>query len=216
MKQPMSGMKLRSNKKTYLALGALALVLLALRLGEPAGQTGPYESQLPGELPTSPKRELSGGVRASAITPAPAYFNPPPKVFRAADILEGAAVLDSWESAPDSRGIVRRVRIFQTGEKYPVIRVQERVRVDEGQVVSRLSMVGDHVMVRLRPNKAVQELAAAIEKWGGTIRKVLPASGLVLVQFKGGRVGNFEIAMRSLSQEQSLIEKAEPDLIVGL
>ena len=101
-------------------------------------------------------------------------------------------VTDRWAQAqvlqekttphPTDPEQVTRVRLLRTDFKYPLVRVEETLQLSPGgaapTLVSQVSMVADHLVVKLAAGADRAALEQALAALGGTLRAANPAAVL--------------------------------------
>jgi len=117
---------------------------------------------------------------------------------------------------PDGKFI--RTWIVETKEKYPFIRVEEKWRRDLATGAETLehseAMVADHFLTRLRDGQSLASLEAFLLQAGGTVRRVLPNSPLVLVKVPAIGLDEYDALLGRLRGAGSPLAYAEPDFVV--
>ncbi len=159
--------------------------------------------------------------RPSAPRPAPPPDSPRPaaaaRLEAPQDPFAGAPVVASRESAPRPDGTIERVRVLRTGFKYPLVRVVETVRPGPAreveEILRRVEMVADHVIVRLRRGVKEEDLKAAAARHGAGIRRKRYAPDTYLVGLESADPEAVPRAVAALSGEGAAAY-AEPDYIV--
>jgi hypothetical protein len=134
------------------------------------------------------------------------------------DAYDELPLIDSLQEAPDSKGVFKRARLVKDlNKKYSQILVEELWQVTEGsnKLKSRVSMVGDHLIVQIKDGVRLEEFERAIDKMGAKIRKAMSTQGLYLVEFEAKDVGSLRRMMDALRQSP-LVKFPEPDYVVGL
>jgi hypothetical protein len=92
-----------------------------------------------------------------------------------------ARELDSRQTAADARCVFQRTRLLRAeGEKYPLMRVEESLRMDpagraEPRFLTRVAMVADHVMVKLPPDLDRASAEALAAQYSARVRSHLRA-----------------------------------------
>lgn len=144
-----------------------------------------------------------------------------PEKTQKKDKYEGRKVIAQTESIEQVGGIktVKRVRLVEDPSfKYPLIRVEdELIRDSQGERLTRqVSMVGDHVLIKLSdPKMSEADFLAELKSEGVTIRKKMPASKTWLVAFAKPDLDTVPEWVKKLSQMKGIILYAEPDYIVS-
>ncbi|MCM2321884.1 MAG: hypothetical protein NDJ90_01335 [Oligoflexia bacterium] len=185
--------------------------------GTPAAVTGPAQPLPPRE---SRLEKVDAGLR-----PGKFFTAPRTPFFK---ILNGQPVVSVAETRPDGLGNFTRVTIVKTQLKYPLIRVEDRLRSappegsDEAaeQLLARTAMVADHLM--LTPNPQVTEedltrLVASLNEEAGSshyeIRRTNPNSRIFLIAFDGTSPQELE-EVRARISATGLAREVEPDYLV--
>src|SRR6266851_10146522 len=85
-------------------------------------------------------------------------------------LLTNVQVVAARETSPDAQGRFIRTRLVKASFKYPLVRVEETLTTDAATgaetVLHRIEMVGDHIMVKLRPGVTEQDLTALTGRLG--------------------------------------------------
>ena len=125
------------------------------------------------------------------------------------DRFVNARVLDAQSKVVSNA--MQRVRLVQTKEKYPIVRVEDTVLAD-GRVVQQKAMVADHVLVHRRAGIAADDLARTLSKKRMRIASTL-ADGLCIVQLPESGIEAVPNALHSL-RSLGGVERVEPDYMV--
>jgi subtilisin family serine protease len=175
--------------------------------------------------PAAPPSSVSRPMAA----PSPAANQPPSRRFgramasphhprQGADRFAGAQQVESRESAPDAEGRVTRTRLLRADFKYPLIRVEETVakdaRTGEETLLKQTAMVGDHIMVKLKPEMTTPGIEELARKHNGQLLKKMSAPDLYLVRFPGAGIDAVPQAVQALTAETNAVAYAEPDFII--
>ncbi len=166
--------------------------------------------------------DLPAGIRPVATTPPrtesvqPAAPAPTP-VASAADASRPA--LEEKAMRPDADGVYRKLRLVRGEGKYPLVRVEETWRRDPATgaetLVDRVSMVGDHLLVKLNGEATEESLRAFLAQAGGSIRRHVPNSAIYLVAVPEPSLDAFDGLLERLRGEGAPVAYAEPDFVVS-
>jgi len=129
----------------------------------------------------------------------------------------GSLVLETLESEPNQAGVFRRVTVVRPPDlSYPV-RIEEKMRRDpvthREEILGRLEMVADRVLVKLRSGHTRDELDLAVSKFGGRLGTRVGDRDLFLVQLPDAGVTSVPEAIDALTRAGLLVEYAEPDYV---
>ena len=119
----------------------------------------------------------------------------------------------AFDLTPDQRHNYESRVILGTdpSRKYQALRVEELWTRDANPcIVSRQTMVGDHLLVQLAPGKSAGDLQAALPE-GFAIRKTLHQSGAMIVSFPATDPAALPAARESLAALKGLTAAADPD-----
>lgn len=135
-----------------------------------------------------------------------------------AEALHPASEQIAWEDgARGADGRWTRSRLLRTGMKYPLVRVDDQLEQPAGAVaprlLQRLEMVGDHLLVSLRPGRAQGDLAAVLAACGASVRQAKPISGLLLVSFDPSDFATMARVRAALAADPA-VRVVEPDFVV--
>ncbi len=137
---------------------------------------------------------------------------------RNVDRFADAKVIEFRDGNSDANGRYVRQRLIQADFKYPLILLEETMEPDIESGVSRIvrqtAMVADHVMVKVQSGLSEDDVAEAVSKYGGAIRKKMYAPDLYLVAFENVDLDSVSQAIEDFSAEPVVIAYAEPDYIV--
>lgn len=135
------------------------------------------------------------------------------------DPFQEAPVLLIEETVIDSEGTLQRVRVVKTSMKYPLVRVEEKLRRDaetgEDEILSRVAMAADHLVLRLEQGYTDEDLRAAVgTATGFDLRRPRPTSKILLLTFDGTK--DIHALEKALAQVRALpmVRTPEPDYIV--
>jgi parallel beta-helix repeat protein len=133
------------------------------------------------------------------------------------DRFAGAEQIESRESTPDAGGRITRTRLLRTDFKYPLVRVEETVTKDtqtgEETLIKQSAMVGDHIMVKVRPETSAAQIDEVARKHGGQVLRKMSAPNLYLVEFPGAGIDAVPKGIQALVQESNAVVNAEPNFI---
>ncbi len=143
--------------------------------------------------------------------------------------FDASAVPDRWidartllsEDRPDAADpdLLFRVRLVEAEFKYPLLRLEEALRVDPATgsetLIAQVAMVADHVLLKPDPGASEQSLLANVTALGGTVRSRKPASGILLVTIPAPlELDGLPAALDQLKTLSGLVSIAEPDFVV--
>ncbi|OYW59052.1 MAG: hypothetical protein B7Z40_22185 [Bosea sp. 12-68-7] len=118
---------------------------------------------------------------------------------------------------PAGEGWWRRARIIKAPFKYPLLRLEEVFAADDQGLPTRLmrqvAMVADHVLVKPVQGGLDQDLMAAVQALGGTVRLQQQLSGIWIIQLPYQGLDTVSTGVALLQQTQ-LVHIAEPDYLV--
>jgi hypothetical protein len=134
------------------------------------------------------------------------------------DPYEGCDILE--EKSTDSGEMTRRRRIVRTDGKYPLVYVEDLVRVDPDDGTENVhvqkEMVADHIVVKLQEGATEADLAALNARHGGEVRRKLrvPGPGTYLIAFRALNLDTVIRAVETYAAEADAVCHAGPDHIV--
>ncbi|MFW5871124.1 MAG: S8 family serine peptidase [Verrucomicrobiota bacterium] len=115
------------------------------------------------------------------------------------------------------KGNFLRVRIVESDFTYPLLRIEELVKVDgpggEELLLDQKAMVADHVLVQLREGVSAGRLGKIAKSSGATIRRDMHTPGLYLVAAAESDVDTVPRLVQALSAHEA-VELVEPDYLV--
>ena len=130
----------------------------------------------------------------------------------------GEVVAQSDEK-PDAKGKVQRVTVTRRAGKYQLIRNEELWQgapdAAGAKRLRRVSMVADHVMVRLAHGIAAPQLAGVLAANGAQVRRLRPGSDLALISFDGTAIPAMGKVITALRKDPALVRYVEPDYVVS-
>ncbi len=139
------------------------------------------------------------------------------------DRYKEATIVSCRDTVTNSDGTVQRIKILQLKKsaKYPLVRVEETIAEDpqdpkHPRLVSRKTMVADHVIVGLRPEATLADLGKLALAHGGKIRRKLRAPNMYLVEIPAQNHQALPAAINAFSRAASSVAFAEPDYIVSI
>lgn len=213
-------------------LAVCALILAYAQSGSrqpvPGAERGP---ETPRTLSTSPLRS-SGTTPASPSSTLPAVDDPevrgsakpaadPSRVSTPSpqgDPAERFPVVVEKESPVPGSNEVRRHRLVKTDSRYPLWRVDDTITYDTGtrrtNTLRRSIMVGDHVLVQLRPGATREGLARMARTHGAEVRKALHTPGLFVVSAAPADLDTVERLTQAFTAATNLVLHVSPDFIV--
>lgn len=187
-------------------------------------QSVPQQSTQSFVLPSDSREEQSSQSAPVVTAPVPANKpdENPTRVVMAENRdawMAGAVELERREIPGGVEdGKLRRIRVLKTSMKYPLVRVEEDVKVDpntqQEKVLRRVGMCADHVIVKLKPGMSEAQLQAIIGKYGGKIRAHKKLSNIYLVELPEVTVDSVPRAIETYKKEMDTIAYAEPDYVV--
>lgn len=146
----------------------------------------------------------------------------PPNTYTMADagsldFLKHAQRLTYRDDRPNANGEYRRVSLYQTDLKYPLVRVEETlIKQPNGQdvVLSEDATSADHVVVRAQAGETAADVARLAAQNGETVLKSMHTPDYYLIQLSNVNIDSVPIAIQTLSQKSGVVRYAEPDEIV--
>ena len=124
-----------------------------------------------------------------------------------------AQVRESVEVPGPEYGQVTRVRILETGFKYPMVRTEEVVDPATGQLLSRAEMVADHILVTLAEGEDPLALLTSLGSEAVSLERVTPDVPLYRLHLSSFSAEALPKALESTADAGSVL-LAEPDFIV--
>lgn len=204
-----------------LVLSSIGLWQLGLvvesRLPEKSEGASP---QKPGLGTTAADHAATRSPRAAqAAAPAVRLEEPLPTAKDIQDRFKDQPVLQVRETVQPAgtEQQVKRIKIIRsTSFKYPLLRVEEElVRGPKGdRLIRQKAMVADHVLVRPEANVSADTLVSQLKDAGASLRKTMPASGLLLIAFDNPGLDTAPQMAARLSGMKNFVRYAEPDYIV--
>lgn len=218
----------KHNKPTTL-LGILSGVLLTFTIFKIYGSS---TNETKAILETSPPSIISSPISEQSpnFMQAPQALNSPqtsPKKESESeteinhdqyqvDPYRELPILASHETQPDPNGNFTRTRLIQTSSKYPQLKVVENLTRNfssgEDQVTNRVSMIADHVLVKLEPEYSDEEFRDFITKNGFQIRQFKPYSKTYLISFESNSIDGLESTLAQF-QKNKMVKISEPDYV---
>jgi hypothetical protein len=204
-------MMVSAKFRIFLWLAALAMLLslATIFIGQPVEHSISITKPLP--VPSS-----APGAGPAALNGASASSQRPKD---SADHFEKAAVLDErLVTKKGTENRVTRLRLVKQADfKYPLIRVEDELRVEAGgeeRLLRQTAYVADHVMVRVREGVTPEELEKALASLGAKVRDRKPLSGIWLVSFANPDLDTVGKALQAFAALPETARYAEPDYIV--
>lgn len=128
-------------------------------------------------------------------------------------LISGSTLVRELWTAPDALGNRQRRAVYQTDLfKHPKLRVEETWSGKTGELVSRVVMVADHLLVAARPGMDGAEFRARAEAKGFTLGEPVGDASL-LVSFSTD-VDDPAALPQQMAALSELVEYAEPDYLV--
>lgn len=126
-------------------------------------------------------------------------------------------LIASKDFESDEKGVktIRRIKLYKTSFKYPLLRTEEIIIQDASEnerSKSTKGMVGDHIIVKLKKGADEKAFEALNQEQGATIRKKMLSGDTFVIAFNGDDIEAFPKIL-SAYQKSSIIEFAEPDYI---
>lgn len=119
---------------------------------------------------------------------------------------------------PNAQGEFRKLRLIETGEKYPFVRIEESWLKDAATgketLVRSEAMVADHVMVQLHEGQTRETLEVFVKQAGGEIRRQVGRSKVYLVSTPKVSLDEIDRVLGVMRAPGSPARTAEPDFIV--
>lgn len=163
---------------------------------------------------------LAANTSSGAIPSNQSQQGPPPLGTHQKNVFyRNAQLLQQRDSPPDSRGLIRRLKLLHTEFKYPYIRLEQQIQRDPKTgvetIVSEVACIADHVLVKLGPDQSQGHLEEYVRSFGGSILKKMPASKLYLVALSSGvTLDTIDFGLNQLRAVKAPVLYAEPDYIV--
>lgn len=140
---------------------------------------------------------------------------PAADVFR---LFPGARVVETRAFGSTAQDRRKRVSLLDTSFKYPLLRLADTfvrdAQTGEERILARTAMVGDHILVKLRPGVDAGQLDTLNRRYGGRIRRRLRISGLYLVAFEKSDASTVPEKVAAYNGHPGVVDYAEPDYIV--
>ena len=172
---------------------------------------------VPADIPGVPNTATSGVASAAVATVPAASPQVADEVLALKDRYTGVRAIEQRIGAADSRGFITRERLMRVSSKYPILRVEDRLKIDaaggEVLLVNQLVMVGDHVMVRLREGYGEDALESFAKRSGFSIRKKMKYPGCYLVAVEPATLDSVSNLTNALAAS-ACVDIAEPDYVV--
>jgi len=151
------------------------------------------------------------------------------KASRYRRLFPDAQVIYSDRTEVSEKGFFLKVRIVRTDEKYPIVRIVERWKLNDPSMDgNRMSeeelnanslfsgqsaMVGDHVLVQLPLGQDPSLLKDFIQQNGGQLREAHADSSMALVSFDGTDPTAMGRMLKAFSTSKSGAVFAGPDYL---
>jgi len=185
-----------------------------------AGMADGSMSSVPADIQRVPNTAASGVASAVAMSVVTAPSESPggaDDVAALKDRYHGIKVIEQRTGAADRREFITRERLIRVPSKYPILRVEDRLKRDpaggEYLLVNQLVMVGDHVMVRLREGYTADALESFAKRSGFSIRKKMKFPGCYLVSVEPAALDSVSNLTNALAAA-ACVDIAEPDYVV--
>ena len=160
-------------------------------------------------IPSAPPTGVSTNAPTAAALPA--YLRPePPSQSPQWKLLD-------WSVKETPEGETMRAALYAADGKYPYVRVEEIISVDESvgavSVLRRNEMVGDQVIAKLTDGATPESLRAAVESIGGVLalEPFAPETWLAALP---PRLDAVPDAVGALGEKPQTIDYAEPNFLV--
>jgi subtilisin family serine protease len=127
----------------------------------------------------------------------------------------GAKVRESAEVPGPQDGQATRVRILETGFKYPFVRTEEVLDSATGQLLSREEMVADHILVTLAEGEDPLALLTSLGSDAVFMERVTPDVPLYRLHLSSASAEALPKALEATADAGSVL-LAEPDFIVHI
>jgi len=136
-----------------------------------------------------------------------------------ADAKVPAEPLEERKTPVDAENRLRRHRIIKGEGKYAFTRVEETWRTDPATgteaLESRVSMVADHILVKVNDHASEETLTTFVGQLGGKIRRRLPNSAVYLIEVPQVKLAVFDLFLEQFRQNGAPVAHAEPDYMVN-
>jgi subtilisin family serine protease len=204
----------------FLVVGLLALWLWPARDADdvrPPTVAGVAEPVANNPVAAPASAANAGGAVVPQASAQPALTTgAPARVHPSAALIAASRVATERWSQPDPMGNRERVAILHADDfKYPLVRVVERWSGKTGQLVSRIAMVADHVLIAPKAGSDPKMLESRLAAAGFAVRE-REAGSFVLVSFADATTDPEELPRRvaALGAWRELLDFAEPDHLV--
>lgn len=172
-------------------------------------QTKPESRVQAQAAPAAAARSLAHSAQR---TPASGVRFPRP----APDPYAALPILSFEESRRSSEGEFTRKRVVRSAMKYPLLLIEERYAPDpstgQDRLRDRVAMVADHLLVKINPGYALQDLERLARQNGGRVKnQVSPET--YLVGFENHDVSGLG-QMISAFRKSKVVAYPEPDFVV--
>jgi alpha-tubulin suppressor-like RCC1 family protein/subtilisin family serine protease len=132
--------------------------------------------------------------------------------------IERGEILDTREKPAVRPGMVVRSKLLKTNFKYPYVRTQETVvkntQFNTEEILDQAVMVGDHLLIHLKPGASVAGLSRVADKLGGSVLSKLPETETYIVSFEATKANDLVDQMTRYGQQSEVVAYVEPDYFV--
>ncbi|MDD5260331.1 MAG: S8 family serine peptidase [Methylacidiphilales bacterium] len=133
------------------------------------------------------------------------------------DFLKNAQRLAYRDDLPNAAGEFRRVSLYRTDMKYPLVRVEEtRIQEPNGNSVllAQDAAVADHVVVELQPGATVADVSQIAAQNGATVLKPMHTPGFYLLQLPNPNLDSLPLAIQTFGKSAKVLKYVEADSIL--
>lgn len=182
-----------------------------------SGKTKPaeYEAQsakdfLPGQV------DLTQNAEPSTSGPSPQQDEPVTSGHPSDPLIAGSTLVREQWAVADALGNRERTAIYQTDRfKYPNLRVVEKWSGKTGDMVSRLVMVADHLLVGPRAGIDAAALEKRVAEQGFVVVETIGESSMLLsFEMNAGDTAELPRRLDALAALEEVVGFAEPDYLV--
>ncbi len=128
-----------------------------------------------------------------------------------------AKLMVSKDLPEDAQGRFKRIKIFETDFKYPLIRVEETIVRDPAtgkeKVANQSEMVADHIIIRLKEGVEEKTLQELNQKHRATILKKTMTPNGYIITFDGKDPEALPRILSAYNEAKSIIVYAEANHI---
>lgn len=135
------------------------------------------------------------------------------------NLIAESKLLEERKTLPENGGHAVNEELRETkNSKYPLVLVRKQYRVQPdgtpGTLVSKTTMVADHILVKLKPGTKVDALNDLNAKYNATIRRSIPGADVYIVKLAEPSLDAVKVAVANYKSEAQSVAYAEPDYMV--